>query len=105
MNRPDYKKIYQDLIRDKHPDKEERCSMILAKDTLSVLDVLRLNELLFKHTAKKNLSFNQQHKAYDIATIKQILNYQQEYQLNNTELATQFKLSRNTIMKWRKNFA
>jgi len=53
---------------------------------------------------KEKIRDNQKLKSYDKNTILQILDYQKKHHLNNTELALHFKLSRNTVAKWKKIF-
>ncbi|KXH82796.1 hypothetical protein [Chryseobacterium kwangjuense] len=100
INSPDYKKIYQDILRIKYPEKTEACKNILKKRHLTSMDVVLLNEIIF---GKESIISNQPHKSYDCDTIHEILNFQIKNQLNNSQLAKHFKLSRNTILKWKKN--
>ncbi len=99
---PDYKRIYIDIITRKYPEKMQLCKTILSKKKLSFLDIIRLNNLLFEKDCRKRTLFNQQHRSYDPLAISQILEYQVNNQLNNSQLAAHFKLSRNTVAKWRK---
>lgn len=100
---PDYKRIYSDLIEEKFPDKKE-CRVILNKEKLSELDIIKLNMILFNDNNKETAVFNQMHRSYNKKTILEILQYQRKNQLNNTQLANHFKLSRNTVAKWKKIF-
>lgn len=100
---PDYKRIFNDILNKKCPDKKELCLSILDQQQLSVLDVIKLNTIIFGVKDKNSQGFNQKHKSYDHDSIKQILNYQKKNNLNNIELAKKFNLSRNTVTKW-KNF-
>jgi hypothetical protein len=102
--RPDYKRIYTDLINLKYPEKKDVCNQLLSKGSLSTLDIIEINEILFSHNSKENREFNQSHRSYSKSTIFQILEYQKKNKLNNSQLARHFKLSRNTIMKWRTQF-
>ncbi|TZF93770.1 helix-turn-helix domain-containing protein [Chryseobacterium panacisoli] len=101
---PNYKLIYTDIIIKHYPEKEPGCKIILEKKELSVLDVIKLNELIFGNTDKETSIRNQKHRAYNESTIRDILNYQKNNKLNNFQLANHFKLSRNTVAKWRKDF-
>ena len=98
---PNYSQIYKDLIQAKFPEKWEECSSILLKEELTALEVLKLNNKLFGGKKSSLSSSNPKHKSYDIATIKEILSYQSKNNLNNTQIADHFKLSRNTIAKWK----
>lgn len=100
---PDYKRIYSDLIAEKFPNREE-CKMILKKNILSELDVINLNNILFKDNNRDTVSFNQKHRSYSQETILEILDYQKKNKMNNIQLAAHFKLSRNTVAKWKKIF-
>lgn len=99
---PDYKRIFSDMIDLKYPDKKEVCISLLKKETLSTLDVLKLNELIFGQETKEAVKFNQSHKVYDKSTIDYILKYQKENKLNDSHIAIRFKLSRCTVAKWKK---
>ena len=100
---PNYKRIYTDLINKWYPDRLDECGVFLKKERLEVLDVIELNEILFKQTKKIN-EINQKYRSYDKDTILWILNYQVKQGLNNTQLANHFKLSRSTVISWRKRF-
>ncbi|ANF53267.1 transposase [Chryseobacterium glaciei] len=99
---PNYKQIYTDIIIRKYPEKWDHCAPILAKVELTVLDVMKVNTLIFSNTNKEITAFNQRHKSYDEKTILYMLSYQKKNKLNNTQLANHFKLSRNSIAKWKK---
>ena len=101
MNQPDYKKIYADIIKRRFPEKSIDCKALLQKEELSTLDIITLNKKIFGNSGKDYEIFNQRHRSYKPSSIKYILNYQKKNNLNNTQLALHFKLSRNTIAKWR----
>lgn len=103
-NIPNYKQIYKDLIEQKYPHKKAICANILEKEQLNFLDVIELSQLIFETVSKKTLEMNQKYRSYDKATIVEILNYQKENGLNNTQLSIHFKLSRNTVTKWKALF-
>jgi hypothetical protein len=98
---PDYKRIYSDILNAKYTEKIPYCLSILNKKILSSTDIIRLNEIIFG--TKGNL-YNQKHKSYDRLAILEILEYQKKNNMNNVQLANHFKLSRNTITKWKKLF-
>jgi len=103
MKRPDYKKIYYDLLAAKFPEKLTHFKPLLEKQReLSVLEVVVLNEAVLK--GKEDHRENQKYKSYDRSAILEILGYQKKNQLNNTQLALHFKLSRNTVAFWKKKF-
>jgi hypothetical protein len=99
-NVPNYKRLYQDILTMKYPDRIKDYQYLLSKTELSVLDVIYLNDKLF--TSSNNTSCNQKYKSYDKYAIFEILDYQIKNGLNNSELSRHFKLSRNTIIKWKK---
>lgn len=96
---PNYKKIYADILRQKFPHKLEQCKQILEKEHLTTTDIFKLNERIF---GKQN---NQKHRSYSQSDIVEILQYQKKNNLNNIQLANHFRLSRNTVAKWKKLFA
>ncbi|NML72191.1 helix-turn-helix domain-containing protein [Chryseobacterium sp. RP-3-3] len=104
-SKPDYKRIYSDIINKKYPHKKKECQSILEKDNLSFLDVMKMNTLIFGVKSKEAELFNGKHRAYNKSTILDILHYQEENRLNNTQLAIHFQLSRNSVAKWKKIFA
>lgn len=101
---PDYKTIYTDILNKKYPHKKQDCKNILDKNNISVLDILELNRKIFGNSDKETESFNQKHRSYSKTDIIKILDYQKKHNLNNIQLARHFKLSRNTIAKWKKIF-
>lgn len=103
MKEPDYKKIYTDILIRKYPEKISICKGTLSKEVLSFLDVINLNKIIFGIKDSDSVTFNQKHRAYNKSTISFILDFQKKNSLNNLQLANHFKMSRNTIAKWRKN--
>lgn len=99
-----YKAIYTDLILKKFPEKMEICQPLLKKKTLSTLDAIKINQILFPQSSLDVERSNQRHKSYKEKDIKEILKYQEDNCLNITQLALKFKLSRNTVAKWRKKY-
>lgn len=101
---PDYKKIFRDIIEIKYPDKEKKCRSLLSKKELSTLDIIQLNQEIFETKDKETIAFNQAHRSYHPKAIMEILDYQRKNNLNNTQLAMHFNISRNSIGKWKKLF-
>lgn len=95
---PNYKRIYTDILKRKYPDKIKECKHILDKRNLSALDVIALNQKIFGTVV------NQKHRSFSQSDIFKILEYQKKHNLNNSQLAMHFNLSRNTVTKWRKMF-
>ena len=105
-NRPRYNKLYADLIREKCPEKMSLCNDYFQKENWTSLDVMYVNDLLFGHEKKKSeMAIDQKHRAYDVESIKDILKDQLRNKLNNIQVATKYKLSRNTVAKWKKLFS
>jgi|SRR6218665_412683 len=98
--KPDYKRIYSDILTKKYPHKREERKTLLAKESLSVLGIIELNKKIFGIPDKEN----QKHHSYSKSDILYILDYQKKHKLNNLQLANHFKLSRNTVAKWKKRF-
>ncbi len=101
---PDYARIYSDILDLKFPHKKKICRPILRKERITVLDVIELNNKIFKSSDKNSPGYNQKYRAYSKSDILFILDYQKKYRLNNSQLANHFKLSRNTVTKWKKIF-
>lgn len=99
---PNYKRIFQDIIKVKYPHKEEKCKNILEKKELAAMDIIKINQMIFGIKDKESFEFDQSHRSYDTKAIIEILEYQKKNKLNNSELALHFKMSRNTIAKWKK---
>ncbi|MEF9478703.1 helix-turn-helix domain-containing protein [Chryseobacterium sp. RRHN12] len=102
MNNPDYKKIFKDIIQYQYPQKAKACENLLSKENLTGIDVITLNNLIFETSSLETDIFNQKHRSYDEQSITQILEYQKKHNLNNTQIALKYKLSRNTVAKWKK---
>ncbi len=98
---PNYHRIYRDLIASKFPDRVEEFRSFLLKDVLSAIDIITINQRLFGVSEETN---NQRLRSYSPNDILQILEYQKKSKMNNSELAAHYKLSRNTISKWKKKF-
>ncbi|KAB1231619.1 transposase [Chryseobacterium viscerum] len=102
ITQPYYKKIYSDILIRKFPEKIDDCQSILSKGELNVLDIIQLNQRIFG--CHEVSSDNQKLRSYDDYSIVKILEYQKKHNLNNTQLSLHFKLSRNTITKWKNNY-
>lgn len=103
-NQPDFAKIYRDLINKKFPQKTDECKTLLDKKELTALDIIQLNQKIFGTSDSQTEIFNRKHKSYDQTSILTILNYQKKNKLNNIQLANHFKISRNSVTKWKKMF-
>lgn len=103
--KPDYRKIYTDILDKKFPHKKQEFTELLNKPFLSAIEIIELNEKMFGKADGKSENFNQKYRSYHTSDILRILNYQKKYNLNNTQLANHFKLSRNSVAKWKKMFS
>lgn len=92
-----YKRIFQDILDLKFPEKKELRTVVLEREINDFYDVLSLNKMIFGDENKEN-----KHKSYDSSTITKVLKYQQENKLSNIETAQKFNLSRNTVSAWKK---
>lgn len=102
--KPNYKKIYTDLLKLKFPEKEKECFQLLKKNDFTELDVIEIENIIFGKQNPKSELNNRRHRSYNRAAIFKILDYQKENNLNNSQLAIHFGLSRNTIAKCKKIF-
>lgn len=102
QTRPNYKALYADLIQKKYPTRLKEIEKYLSKEILTALDVIQINDLIFSNKTKTKLKVDQQLRSYQKEEILAILKYQQKNSLNNTQLALRFRLSRNTVSKWKK---
>lgn len=102
--RPNYKRIYSDIINKKYPDRLEHCKVLLETPELSVLDIIKLNRIVFGFVDILTEKLNQKYRSYTKSAIYEILECGKCNNYNNSQLANHFKLSRNTIVKWKKLF-
>jgi hypothetical protein len=102
--RPNYKKIYYDLLKEKQPEKLGDPKILHLLNNLNTMeDVLKINALV-SDSSKKNLKKNQQLKNYDKKTVLRLLHYQKKHNLSDNFMSKKLKMSRTTIAKWRKIF-
>lgn len=100
---PNYTRIYQDIIEKKYPEKKEKCLYLLEKKKLTTREIILMNTLIFgMERSSDTLENNGRFRSYDQETVKYILKYQIRNNLNNTQTASYFKISRNTLAKWKK---
>ncbi|REC44252.1 helix-turn-helix domain-containing protein [Chryseobacterium pennipullorum] len=101
---PDYEAIYKDILYQKFPEKLKECLPLLKRGNLSAIDILNINRKIFGQIEEESVKMNQKFRSYNRSDILQILDYQKKNKLNNTQLANHYKLSKNTITKWKKIF-
>lgn len=99
-----YKQIYSDILEKDFPHKKEECKSLLDNKQLSAIHIIKINETIFGTINKDAEKFNQRHRSYYKSDIFRILEHQKKHNLNNSQLASHFGLSRNTVAKWRKMF-
>ncbi|MCD9855717.1 hypothetical protein LUD75_13420 [Epilithonimonas sp. JDS] len=101
--KPNYTKIYLDLIKFRKKDDVISDSLLEKINNIKIVkDVLEIERELFKND---NSAYNQKLRCYDEKTVKSILEHQRLNKITNTELGQKYKVSRNTIAKWRKIYS
>ncbi|WP_300669955.1 helix-turn-helix domain-containing protein [Soonwooa sp.] len=101
---PNYHKIFRDIIAHDFPNIGEDCESILSKASLNSQDVINLNQKIF-NSKNDRTSENPKFRSYDLQTIREILKYQRKHELNDTQLAIHFSISRNTIRMWKTKYS
>ena len=101
---PDYKRIYADILYKKFPEKAKEILPLLQKRSFSAIEILELNEKIFGILNTEHLADNQKLRSYRKSDILKILDYQKKNKLSNCKVANHFRMSRNTIAKWKKLF-
>ncbi len=103
-----YKNIYTDLIYESKYLNSSNIEALKPQITQikSFSDVLRLNEEISrKNKHGKTDTLNQRLKSYDKDMIFTILKEQRNSGLSNQDIALKYKMSRNTIAKWKNVFS
>lgn len=95
MKTPNYQKIYEDLIKCKGLEDH-----ITVPKLERSIDIIKFNKLISNQQESEIVT--QQGKSYDEDSILELLHYQRQYDMSNTQLALEFKLSRNTVARWKK---
>lgn len=98
--RPNYKRIYQDMLRLEQPEKlkDPKIQELLGK-LHTTEDVLKFNEKLFKQSSE-----NQKLKTYDRKTMLKLLRYQKKHGHSTSYMSRKYKISRTTLSKWKALF-
>ena len=68
------------------------------------MTVLKALKKIFGIGNRETQAENQKHRSYSKSDILKILDYQKKNNLNNSQLANHFSLSRNTVAKWKRMF-
>ncbi|MBL1221919.1 helix-turn-helix domain-containing protein [Chryseobacterium sp. L7] len=101
----DYRLIYTDIIAELFPEKADDPKIKNRLDNLNTtVDILKMNVLVFGQPEYAVEFKNQRLRSYDEGSVREILSYQNKNKLTNTETANHFKISRNTIAKWKAVF-
>ncbi|MCS3869332.1 hypothetical protein J3D55_002248 [Chryseobacterium ginsenosidimutans] len=102
--RPNYKRIYHDILKEKYPEKLEDAKVLYLLDNLKTVDdILKINALV-SDSSRKSSTNNQKLKNYDKQTVLKLLQYQRKHQLSTNFMSKKYNMSRNTISKWWKLF-
>ncbi|UZT97994.1 helix-turn-helix domain-containing protein [Chryseobacterium fluminis] len=102
--RPNYTKIYYDLLLEKQPEKlKDKKIKSLISDLTTAEKVLKFNELIFGPQGEDSIN-NHKLRSYNKETIIKILQYQKKHNLSKRFTAKIYGLSRTTIQKWHKDF-
>lgn len=102
--RPNYSKIYRDMLQSEHPEKLKDPKIQRQLKKLNTTeDVLKFNEKLFQQS-KENQENNQKLKTYDKKTILKLLQYQDKHGFSTSYMSKKYKISRTTFLNWRKLF-
>lgn len=106
-----YERLYCDFI-DELESCTEHAKGILKREVSHLLN----GPFSYKHLYKINamiyasMGINKENttgvgiNAYDKAYVTEILSYQKRFNLSNLEVSSKFKISRNTIAKWKRVF-
>ena len=97
MEKPNYQKIFQHIIAKKFPEKQLQTKKLL-KQKMSSLDVIKISEILNSNVTSEN----QKHNSYDMHSILKILEIQRLNNMTNIDISEKYKISRNTVSKWKK---
>ncbi len=100
--KPNYSKIYHDLLKEQYPEKLKDSKVKELLKSLNTSDeVIKFNDKIFKQS-KESQENNQKLRTYDKETMLKILNYQKQHGFSSNYISKQYKISRTTIAKWKK---
>ena len=92
--KPNYIKIFTDIISMKFPQYNFIIDILKDKDDLTSLEVIEINNSIFGISKANNF------KSYDLQSIKEILDYKEKNNLTIIATANHFRMSRNTLKFW-----
>ncbi|MCJ7934259.1 MAG: helix-turn-helix domain-containing protein [Chryseobacterium sp.] len=99
---PDYQQIYTDILQEKYPEKLLDPAVKHKLEKLySAVDILNFNRQIFGKPEYAVEFNNQRLRSYDKKSVLKILTYQKKNSLTNVQVSNHFKISRNTIAKWK----
>jgi len=102
--RPNYTKIYQDMLKQDYPDKLKDPKIVtLLKKLNTTEDILKFNDKLFEQSRESQQN-NQKLKTYDKKTMLKLLQYQKKHEFSTSYMSRKYKISRTTLAKWKKMF-
>jgi response regulator of citrate/malate metabolism len=102
--RPNYTKIYEDMLKQDYPDKlKDPKILALLKKLNTTEDVLKFNDKLFEQSRESQQN-NQKLKTYDKKTMLKLLQYQKKHEFSTSYMSRKYKISRTTLAKWKKMF-
>lgn len=99
--KPNYKQLYFDIIIERFSEKMNDDNIRNKIENLNnSIDILVVNRLIFGEKQQET-QVNQKLHSYDKNSILAILQYQKKNNLSNVQTAKHFKISRNSIAKWK----
>jgi len=102
--RPNYKRIYYDVLKEEQPEKLQDAKILHLLNHLETMDdILKINALVFDSSGKNSRN-NQKLKNYDKKTVLKMLQYQKKHGLSTNFMSKKYNMSRTTIAKWWKLF-
>jgi response regulator of citrate/malate metabolism len=102
--RPNYTKIYEDMLKQDYPDKlKDPKILTLLKKLNTTEDILKFNDKLFEQSRESQQN-NQKLKTYDKKTMLKLLQYQKKHEFSTSYMSRKYKISRTTLAKWKKMF-
>lgn len=102
--RPNYTKIYQDMLKQDYPDKlKDPKILTLLKKLNTTEDILKFNDKVFEQSRESQQN-NQKLKTYDKKTMLKLLQYQKKHEFSTSYMSRKYKISRTTLAKWKKMF-
>jgi|JI102314A2RNA_FD_contig_31_8362376_length_616_multi_3_in_0_out_0_1 DNA-binding transcriptional regulator YiaG len=101
--RLNYNLIYTEMLQAQFPQKlnSTAAKRFLENSNKKAIDIINFNQFI----STENLEQNKRHICFDEASIKEMLQYQDENGLTNYETAKLYNISRMSLRKWKKHFS